>query len=233
MAESRFIFCTARLSGTGTFINLISLLATGQASREARLSFLRENNPLINMKKSILFLAAAVLSVFSASAQQWSVGTNLLGYGNMGTLNMEASAAVARHFTVNTTIEVNPWTFNAGDPETQKQNRSQSYAVGMRWWPWHVYSGWWTAGRLRYSEYNRGGFISRLTEEGDAYGAGISAGYALMLRDNLNLEAGAGFWGGYRTYTVYPCPVCGKATGSGAKWFVRPSEAILSLVFIF
>lgn len=185
------------------------------------------------MKKFFLLLISLAATPLLSSAQQWSVGTNALGYANMGTLNMEASASVARHLSVNATVEVNPWTFNAGDPQRQKQNRSQSYAVGMRWWPWYVYSGWWAAGKLRYSEYNRGGFLSRSTEEGDAYGAGISAGYSLMLTDNLNLEAGAGFWGGYRTYTVYPCPTCGKVSGGGSKWFLAPSEALLSLVFIF
>jgi Protein of unknown function (DUF3575). len=184
------------------------------------------------MKKQLLIFILLCTPVL-VRAQQWSVGTNVLGYANMGTLNMEASASVARHFTVNAAAEVNPWTFHEGDQERQRQNRSQSYAAGFRWWPWYVYSGWWLAGKLRYSEYNRGGFVSRATEEGDAFGAGVSAGYTLMLRDNLNLEVGAGLWGGYKVYTRYRCPNCGKIEEKGQKAFLAPSEALLSIIYVF
>lgn len=185
------------------------------------------------MKKTLLILLILAAFPLLSSAQQWSVGTNALGYANMGTLNLEASASVARHITVVTSAEVNPWTFHPGDPDRQKQNRSQSYAAGIRWWPWYVYSGWWASAKLRYSEYNRGGFLSRETEEGDAYGLGIGAGYTLMLRDNLNLEVGAGFWGGRKIYTTYECPHCGRITGGGKKWFMLPNDMLLSLVFVF
>ena len=184
------------------------------------------------MKKIYLILLLLVAVLQAASAQQWSVGTNLLEYANMGTLNIEASAAVARHLTGNASAQFNPWTFNKG-AEDQKQNRSQSYAAGIRWWPWYVYSGWWASAKLRYSEYNRGGFLSRETEEGDAYGLSIGAGYTLMLRDNLNLEVGAGFWGGRKIYTTYECPHCGRITGNGKKWFMLPNDMLLSLVFVF
>jgi len=54
-----------------------------------------------------------------------------------------------------------------------------------------------------------------------------------MLSDHFNLEFGAGFWGGYKTYTVYSCPRCGRKIEEGKKWFICPNEAIVSIVYVF
>lgn len=180
---------------------------------------------------AIIFLLAVL--PLPGLAQQWSVGTNIAGIAELGTLNVEASASVSRRLTVTASAGVNPWTFNAGDPDAQKEARSQSYSAGVRWWPWHVYSGWWLDSRARYMEYNMGGFRGRETEEGDAVGASLGFGYTLMLLDNLNVEFGARLWGGRKVYTTYACPVCGRVTDSGAKWFAAPEDLVLSLVYIF
>ena len=175
-----------------------------------------------------LFIAASL----PGSAQQWSVGVNALDAADMGTAGAEASVSVSRHVTVNASARLNPWTFSEGE-DGQRQRRHQTYAAGMRWWPWNVYSGWWMGAKAQWQEYNRGGFRSPETEEGDAWGAGLSAGYTWMLHEHVNLEAGLGAWGGYRTYTVYACPQCGRRVDEGSKWFMLPNEAILSLVFVF
>ena len=135
------------------------------------------------MRKLLLyiFLSAACLSAaLPARAQRFSVGTNVADWLSLGTMNASASAAVARHFTLNAEARVNPWTFNTNDSETQLQNRHQTYSIGTRWWPWYVYSGWWVGLAAQYQEYNRGGIFSRNTEEGDAFGAVLSAGYTLI-----------------------------------------------------
>ena len=120
--------------------------------------------------KKFLFLIVLVFSLASeASAQDWSVATNLFDYVSLGTINAEASAAAGRHLSVNASARVNPWTFHQGDPAKQMQNRHQTYAVGIRYWPWHIYSGWWFSGMAQYQEYNRGGIIAQETEEGDGY----------------------------------------------------------------
>ena len=120
-----------------------------------------------------------------ASAQTFSVSTDLLGYARLGTMNLDASYAVSRRWSVIAGARYNPFTFRKGDPEKQFQSRQQSYAVGMRLWPWHTWSGWWFAGKLRYQEYNEGGILSITTEEGDRFGAGLYAGYTHSLTWNL------------------------------------------------
>ena len=137
------------------------------------------------------------------SAQTFSVSTDLLGYARLGTMSIDASYAVARRWSLIAGARYNPFTYRKSDPDRQFQNRQQSYAVGMRLWPWHTWSGWWFAGKLRYQEYNKGGIISRKTEEGDRFGAGIYAGYTHMLSSHINLEFGMGLWSGLSVYRQY------------------------------
>ena len=185
------------------------------------------------MKRLILIVVVLSAMGIPASAQRWSVSTNAVDYVNFGTLNIEGSASVAQHFTVFTGTRFNPWTINDGE-ENQKQNRQMTMYAGTRYWPWHIYSGWWTGIKTQYQVYNHGGILKQETEEGDAVGAGIGAGYTLMLNRHFNLELGGYIWGGYKyDYTVYSCPRCGRIIENGSKWFAAPDDVILSLVYIF
>lgn len=183
--------------------------------------------------KTLLAAAVFVLCSANASAQKFSISTDLLGYARLGTLNLDASYALARRWSLTAGVRYNPFTFRKGDPERQFQYRQQSYAVGMRLWPWHAWSGWWFAGKLRYQEYNKGGIISARTEEGDRFGAGLYAGYTHMLSPHFNLEFGAGLWSGLSAYRQYSCPVCGLTVGSGTKFFLLPDDVMISLVYVF
>jgi len=182
------------------------------------------------MKALILPLLLAVC--LPMNAQRYSVGTNAVDWLSLGTLNAEASVAVSQHYSVHVGAELNPWTFRAGDQQKQLQMRQNSYWGGLRWWPWHVYSGWWAGADLRYTVYNGGGIIKRETEEGDAYGAGLYGGYSIMITDLWNLDLGIGVWGGWKEYTTYACPLCGVTLDSGGKPFWIP-DARIAIQFIF
>lgn len=192
------------------------------------------------MKQSIKKLILPIIILLSvgptALAQRFSVGTNAVDLFTFATLEAEASVAVAQQFSLHVGAELNPWTWNANNPEKQLQVRQNSYWAGVRFWPWHVYSGWWAGLQARWQEYNRNGeFISRadLTEEGNAFGVGLSGGYTLMLMPNLNVEFGFGVWGGKTYFRSYDCPTCGMPVDEGEKLFFLPNEAILSLVYVF
>ena len=185
------------------------------------------------MKRAFLILVAGLSLSIAASAQDWSVATNLVDYVSLGTLNAEASVAASRHISVGISARVNPWTFHKGDPARQMQNRNQTYAAGIRYWPWHIYSGWWISTAAQYQEYNFGGIFSQRTEEGDAFGLGVGAGYSLMVHEHLNLDFGLSVWGGQKTYITYACPSCGRITEKGSKWFVMPNELRVALQYIF
>lgn len=183
------------------------------------------------MKRIMIIIAAVIAASLSASAQSAALSTNAVDWANFGTVNAEASAAVSRHWTLNAGFRYNPWTFGEGDDV--KQNRTRTVSAGGRYWIWNVYSGWWLGARAQWEEYNRGGIRQRSTEEGDAVGGALSAGYSLMLHRNINLDFGFGMWGGWKRYTVYRCPTCGKVTDEGEKAFIMPSDMLVSLLFTF
>ena len=185
------------------------------------------------MKRFITLLLCLAFLPGKAGAQDLAVSTNVLDYARLGTLNLEASFGVARHWTLNAGAKYNPFSFDKNGGEDQMQLRQRSLSLGTRFWPWHIHSGWWLSAKVQAQEYNEGGVRSLQTEEGERYGGGLGAGYTYMLHKHFNLEVGAGVWAGKNRYTVYACPVCGKVTGGGERTFVRPSEILLSLIYIF
>lgn len=188
------------------------------------------------MGTRILKVVVALLLVLLPGvlrAQKFSLAVNLLECANLGTFNLDASYALGRHWSLTAGARYNPFTFNAGNPEEQFQNRQQSYSVGARLWPWHIMSGWWFAGKGRWQEYNVGGILSPQTREGDRIGGGLYLGYAHMLTSHLNLELGFGLWAGVDIYKVYSCQSCGLTLEGGSKAFVLPDDIMLSLVYVF
>lgn len=178
---------------------------------------------------SVLLLAMAALG--SARAQHWALATNVADYAQFGTLNLEGSLAAGQHWSVTAVAKYNPFLFEKnGEPLSMRQ---QLYGAGVRFWPWHVYSGWWAGARLQYQEYNRGGWNSPATDEGDRYGVGLSGGYSYMLGRHWNLDLGVGFWSGYDRFVTYSCPVCGVTEQRGERLFILPNDILLSLVYVF
>lgn len=181
--------------------------------------------------KKIIILATALLFCFRAAAQHYSIGTNIADAANMGTFNLDGSVSLERHWSLFAGARYNPFTYGEGaDAVTARQ---QAYYLGSRYWPWHVYSGWWLSGKAQYQEYNRGGFSSPATTEGDRVGLGLGAGFTYMLHPHLNLEFGLGFWAGYDAYVRYACPICGVTEESGAKAFILPNDLMLAVAYVF
>ena len=181
-------------------------------------------------------IVVAMLLLFVAPllhAQKISVSTNLLGYAALGTMNADVSYSLSRRWSLTAGAVYNPFTFRKGDPDRQFQIRQQSYSLGARIWPWHALSGWWFASKVRYQEYNMGGVVSRITQEGDRVGMGLYAGYTHMLSDHFNLEFGAGVWTGADFYMRYSCTTCGITVGAGTKPFVLPDDFAVSVVYVF
>lgn len=194
------------------------------------------------MRKLVILISSLLLFAAAASAQTWAVAVNAADAIDLGTIGIEGSAAVGQHWSIHAGAKVNPWTFNKHntwnglfsepDPD-QKQDRKQVYAIGARWWPWNVYSGWWVGAKAQYQEYNRGGILTKTAEEGDAFGAALAGGYSLMLKEHWNLDFGLGVRGGWTKYRKFAYPENGKIIEEGHKWFFLPNEVILSLVYIF
>ena len=182
----------------------------------------------------IILLLAALACCGRSFAQEMSLSTNVLGYANLGTMNMEASWGFSMHWSANVGLRYNPFSFPGREGVADRmQARQRTVAVGGRFWPWHIHSGWWLAGKAQFQEYNIGGLTDAETSEGDRVGGGLTGGYTYMISPSFNIEVGAGVWAGYERYTTYACPECGRVTGSGDRPFVLPNELLLGLVYVF
>lgn len=177
------------------------------------------------MRSLLLILLMAGLSS-PLFAQRWAVGTNALDYLNLGTLNAEASYALARHWSVSAAVKYNPFTYGGA------RYRQRSASVSAKYWFWHIYSGWWLNGRLRCQEYNQGGFRGPETREGNRLGAGLSAGYSYILSPRLNLDLSLGFWAGRNHYRIYECQSCGLTLSRGTGPFLLPCDVAVSLSYV-
>ena len=163
---------------------------------------------------------------------RFAFSQNLADYLFLGTLNAELQYSIHRSWTLLGGARYNNWTW-LHRQESQFEARQQTYYLGVRWWPWYTYSGWWLGSRMQFQEYNRGGIFSPETEEGNAYGIGASGGYSVHVNRWLNVDFGLGFWGGMTRYVTYACPYCGKRTGEGTKAFFLPDELRVALELVF
>ncbi len=182
------------------------------------------------------FIIPFLLLSFAAHplwAQKLELSTNAVSWMAFGTINIQADYALAQHWTVGISGKYNPFTWDTNGGEKQMQFKQRSLAAHGRWWPWHVYSGWWISGKVQWQEYNVGGIISDTTEEGQRYGGGLAAGYSYMVNRHLNVDFGLGFWGGMKRYTVYSCPRCGIRIQEGVKSFILPNDLIVGLSYVF
>lgn len=182
------------------------------------------------MRKTLLM--AGLLYGFLAGAQNYALSSNMADLADMGTINLELSCGLARHWSLSAGAKYNPFTYGEPGP-SQAQDRQRLFSLGARWWPWHVWSGWWLSAKWQYQEFNTGGIRSPLTEEGDRFGGGIGAGYAWMLSPHFNLDVGLGGWAGYGRTVTYACPRCGRIVDSGSGFFLLPNDLLFSITYIF
>ena len=197
---------------------------------------------LTDMKKYIkrLFVGITLCSLMamgaegSLKAQDLALSTNMLSYLNLGTMSGNVSWGFSRHLSAEAAFRYNPFVFKGREGVAdQMQSKQRTASLGMRFWPWHIHSGWWLDGKAQYQEFNIGGLTEAMTREGDRVGVGLTAGYTYMLSPHLNIEAGLGMWAGREWFTIYECPVCGKITDNGKKTFFLPDDILLGLVYVF
>ena len=178
---------------------------------------------------AIIFICAPRV----AHAQRVSVSTNALSWANLGTINLEGSVSVSKHFTVLAGAKYNPWKLRTKSQYVLINQQATGY-VGAKYWPWHVYSGWWIGAKAQFQNFTEAGLFSENMVKGNALGAGISAGYSIMIGSHVNIDFGIGGWGGrVLKYTAYK-DLGGLEVGStGAKNFLFLDNVIVAIAYIF
>lgn len=179
-----------------------------------------------------LFFCLAAFPV-AASAQKVSVGTDAMQWANFCTLNAEFSVRVSQHFSMNFGGRYNPWNFHTRSGFLMHNQQTTGY-LGLRYWPGQAFSRWWVGFKVQYSDYSRTGVWRHALEQGLRMGGGLSFGYTLKIHEHINLDFGAGVWGGTTLrYTLYECPVCMDVRETGTHVFADIDNVSVSVCYLF
>ena len=178
-------------------------------------------------------------STSAEDTYKFDLSTNLFDWADLGTVNVDFGYALSRHFSLQAGAKFNGWQFKPKDSEFELvENKQLSFSLGARYWPWYVFSGWWVAAKVQYADYEETGIWRQAYDIGKALGAGISAGYTMMITERFNIEAGFGFWGGkLLEHELYHCPgrcyELGDLRESGPKGFIALNDINISFHFLF
>lgn len=187
------------------------------------------------MKDKVLLIIIAVLwlaAPFEARAQKVTIGTNALEWADFASANVEVGLGLSQHYSMEAGGECSPWKFKTSKGYDIWHQRQTAF-LGIRWWPWYVFSGWSVGAKVQYGRSSTTGVWRAALEECRSIGGGVSLRYTIMLSKHFNLDLGAGFWGGrHLKYTVYDCPRCMDVRESGPRCFIGLDDVRVSINFV-
>ena len=191
------------------------------------------------MKRYNIILKIVIVSLFFlcvprlAQAQRVSISTNALSWANFGTINVEGGISVSKHFNVFAGAKYNPWMFRTKSQYAFYNKQATGY-IGAKYWPWHVYSGWWLGAKVQFQNVNQAGLFSEQMVKGNALGAGLSFGYSFLVTPHVNIDFGLGGWGGrVLNYSKYTNFYDNELIETGAKNFIFVDNVIIAVSYIF
>lgn len=166
-----------------------------------------------------------------------SLKTNLLHAATL-TPNLGMDIGLGKKTSLELFAAYNPWKREG----TLENNRKIAHLVvrpEFRWWLCERLNGHFFGVNAFYWQYNIGGynvplfgFKKDLRYEGRAVGAAVTYGYHLPLHKRWGLEFSISAGAAYMDHDIYDCAVCSGVTDSKTKWYVGPTNASASLVFI-
>ena len=180
--------------------------------------------------KFIILLAFCSISL-SGYTQTVVLKNNLL-YDATLTPNIGIEVKLAKQWSAGINVGYQPWPFK---DTTERKMRHLLIAPEIRYWFCDVFSGWFVGANAFWSHYN----ISKVKfpfgmypsvkdrrKQGDAFAAGLSAGYSWILSPHWSIEAEGGVDVGYTKYKEYECAHCGDYYGQEKKAFAVPKVGI-------
>lgn len=183
------------------------------------------------MKKIFLIFISMICGYLSPThAQDISIRTNLVGLSTLN-LNVEPSISIGnkKRWSLHLPIQYNPFVLDGN-----KKMQNLTVMPGVRYWFLESYVKNYVGTYVVATNYHGGNiFGDKYRYYGNAYGLGISYGFAkpIAKRWNIELEGGVGaIWADYEKYT---CKKCGKKVGDYNGWYILPTKLSASIVYLF
>lgn len=193
----------------------------------------------------LLCLACLVLpGIRTLRAQDFYVGLNAAQIANLGTVSVTAGYALARHWSVDANVRLNLWQFGKVDESARYEdivsnvnnsvfNKREGAAIGVRYWPWYVLSGFWFGARAQAATYDRGGWVFKERRKGSAFGGCLGAGWSWMVNSHFNLDFGVYGWAGGFKGLVYEDLYHTNRYAEEQGMFATLDEIVISVVYVF
>ena len=170
-----------------------------------------------------------------AYAQKVAVKSNLL-YDATATFNLGVEFGLARKWTLDVPVNLNPWKFNDG-----MRLRHWGVQPEVRYWFCERFRRTFIGLHAHYADFNVGNFpdwsfisenMKQNRYEGYLYGAGISVGHAWILKKRWGIEATIGLGYARIVYDKYPCAECGSRLKSDTRNYFGPTKVGISLTYL-
>lgn len=198
------------------------------------------------MNIKVLFLSILLSCISLGALSQGTINegkTSVMGvktnlpYWGTATFNAGVEIRLAKKWTFEVEAGLNPFTGKHEDGSYGRSLRHLRVHPELRYWFCESFHKHFIGLHVPYLLYNVSDIkwlgVEGGRSQGWGAGVGLSYGYQWLLSKHWNLEAtvGAGYL--YLEYDKYPCNNCGTKIGDRHKYYFGPTQAALSLIYLF
>ena len=164
------------------------------------------------------------------------IKTNIPYWGT-ATPNLGVEFRLAKHWTLEAEVGLNPFTNKHDDGSWGKSLKHFRLHPEVRYWFCESFYGHFLGLHVPYPIYNVSDIKLLGTEDerhqGWGTGVGISYGYNWAVGKHWNIEATVGVGYLYLESDKYPCANCGQKMETVKKHYFGPTQAAVSAIYLF
>ncbi len=199
----------------------------------------------MKINRLVLFVVL-ICTTFALNAQEQhriedkgavvGVKTNIPYWGT-ATFNAEVEVRLAKKWTLELEAGVNPFDGKKDDGSYGRSLKHLRLHPELRYWFCESFHKHFLGLHIPYLLYNVSDVkllgVENERSQGWGTGVGFSYGYQWLLSKHWNLEATVGVGYLYLDYDKYPCANCGSKIESGHKHYFGPTQAAISIMYLF
>ena len=199
----------------------------------------------MKINRLVLFVVL-ICTTFALNAQEQhriedigavvGVKTNIPYWGT-ATFNAEVEVRLAKKWTLELEAGLNPFDGKKDDGSYGRSLKHLRLHPELRYWFCESFHKHFLGLHIPYLLYNVSDVkllgVENERSQGWGTGVGFSYGYQWLLSKHWNLEATVGVGYLYLDYDKYPCANCGSKIESGHKHYFGPTQAAISIMYLF
>lgn len=199
----------------------------------------------MKINRLVLFVVL-ICTTFALNAQEQhriedkgavaGVKTNLPYWGT-ATFNAGVEVRLAKKWTLELEAGLNPFDGKKDDGSYGRSLKHLRLHPELRYWFCESFHKHFLGLHIPYLLYNVSDVkllgVENERSQGWGTGVGFSYGYQWLLSKHWNLEATVGVGYLYLDYDKYPCANCGSKIESGHKHYFGPTQAAISIMYLF